>query len=91
VVDSVDPGRSYSWRTTDGIDARGSRSVTPLAGGRCEVTVRWHLNPEGLDRLLLPMLKVSLARAAERDLVTLAALAADTHAAVTAQATPALA
>ena len=83
VVETVEPGRSFSWRTTHGVDARGSRTVTPLAGGRCEVTLELYTDPRGLDRLIAPMVRTRLARTTARDLRALAALA--TEAAVPAR------
>jgi hypothetical protein len=47
VVDVVVPGERLDWHTTQGAEASGSRQVTPLADGRCRVTLRLRVRPRG--------------------------------------------
>ncbi|WCO68451.1 SRPBCC family protein [Iamia majanohamensis] len=74
-IDRVEPGRSFTWHTTEGADAHGSRTVRPLGDARCEVTLELHVRPSGLDRLLAPVTGRVLARSLRRDGHALAALA----------------
>ena len=70
VVTSVEPGRRFSWRTTSGVPASGSRSVVPRSGGGCRVELALSVTPTGIHRLLrpllVPMLRRGLAADAER-------------------------
>ena len=71
VIRAVVPGERIEWRTVEGADAHGARSVRPTPDG-CEVRLELHVHPTGVDRLLLPVLRVVLARNLRRDLVALA-------------------
>ncbi|MCO1660237.1 SRPBCC family protein [Pseudonocardia humida] len=73
-VESVGPGRTLSWRTTSGIDADGSRTVEELPGGRSRVRVQTNVRPDGVNRLLAPVLGVLLRRQLVGDLRRLRAL-----------------
>jgi uncharacterized protein YndB with AHSA1/START domain len=66
VVESVDPGRRFTWRTTSGVDARGAREV--IAVDETTSVVRLTLDPTltGARRLLLPMLRRQLTADGER-------------------------
>ncbi|MGK2949100.1 MAG: SRPBCC family protein [Acidimicrobiales bacterium] len=75
-VTAVDPGRSFSWRTTSGADAKGSRAVRTLGGERSEVTLELLVRPHGSERLLRPVLARMLDRGMAADLDRLAALVA---------------
>jgi uncharacterized membrane protein len=70
VVTDVEPGRRFSWRTTSGVPASGSRSVVPVSGGRSRVELRLAVTPTGAQRLMRPvlagMLRRGLAADAER-------------------------
>jgi uncharacterized membrane protein len=79
-VESVGPGRTLSWRTTSGIDADGRRTVEELPGGRSRVRVETNVRPDGVNRLLAPVLGVLLRRQLEGDLRRLRALAERTAA-----------
>lgn len=74
LVTSVEPGRSFSWETTDGAAARGSRSVVPLGPDRCRVELALVVRPRGADRLLAPMFRRILRRGVAGDLTRLEAL-----------------
>lgn len=76
VVTAVDPGRRLEWRTTQGADAHGARSVAVLGPERCSVTLELHVEPHGADRLLAPLLGRMLARNLRADLHRLAEVAA---------------
>jgi uncharacterized protein YndB with AHSA1/START domain len=78
-VTAVDPGRRFSWRTTSGTEADGSRSVRPLGDGRCEITLELTVRPHGTERLLRPVLARMLDRGMAGDLDRLAALASRTE------------
>lgn len=62
VVTAVDPGRTFSWRTTDGADASGRRTVTPLGDGRCRVELHLAVRLHGAERLLRPLFARMLRR-----------------------------
>ncbi|MER7277231.1 SRPBCC family protein [Dactylosporangium sp. NPDC000244] len=65
VVTAVDPGRHFAWRTTQGADAHGSRTVTP-AGAGATVRLELHVTLHGLQRLAAPLLRRNLAGDADR-------------------------
>ncbi|MGY1773778.1 SRPBCC family protein [Blastococcus sp. SYSU D00813] len=67
VVTSVDAGRRFTWRTTSGVPASGSRTVTPLPGDRCRVDLTLAVTPPGVQRLLRPVLARLLARGLAAD------------------------
>src|SRR5688572_23449542 len=68
VIESVGPGRTLSWRTTSGVDARGSRTVEELAERRCRVRLVTTVRPQGADRLFAPVLAPLLRRRQAGDL-----------------------
>ncbi|NJP93883.1 hypothetical protein HCN51_31335 [Nonomuraea sp. FMUSA5-5] len=71
----VEPGRSFGWRTTSGIDAEGGRLVEPLGADRCRFTFRVRVTPRATsERLLEPVLRWLLRRSIRADLRRLAAL-----------------
>jgi len=74
-VESVGPGRALSWATTSGVRAAGRRAVEELPGGRCRVALETDVRPEGVDRLLAPVLGRVLRRRMVADLARLRALA----------------
>jgi uncharacterized protein YndB with AHSA1/START domain len=74
VVERVVSGERLEWRTTAGVDADGARTVRSLGAGRCEVTLELHLRPHGFDRLLVPLLRGTLAKGLHADLGRLAGL-----------------
>lgn len=76
-IDSLDQGTRLEWHTTEGADANGSRTVRPLGGERCRVTLELNIVPHGINRLLAPMLRRTLASGLDRDLAALARLATD--------------
>ena len=76
LVGRVDPGRRLEWRSTAGADAHGSRTVEPLDGERCRVTMELHVVPHGMNRVLAPVLRPMLVKGLRRDLQALATLVA---------------
>jgi uncharacterized membrane protein len=56
VVTAVEPGARFTWHTTAGADASGSRSVEALGPDRCRVRLELTVRPSGLERLLRPVL-----------------------------------
>lgn len=68
LIETVDAGRRLTWRTTSGIDAEGSRTITELGPGRCRIRLRTTVRPHGMDRLLSPVLGPLLRRRMEGDL-----------------------
>lgn len=73
VVIAVEAGRSFSWRTTAGADADGSRTVVPLGDDRCRVTLSLRVRPHGVERLLVPLYRRILAKGLASDAATLRA------------------
>ena len=74
LVTRVLPGTLLEWRTTEGAQANGSRTVEAQGDDRCEVTLELHVVPHGFERLLAPALRRMLVRNLRRDLVRLAAI-----------------
>jgi uncharacterized protein YndB with AHSA1/START domain len=74
VTDVVD-GRSFSWRTIAGADARGSRTVEALGPDRCRLRLELAVTPHGVERLLAPVLRRMLHANLRRDLQRLGGLA----------------
>ncbi|MGW0594179.1 SRPBCC family protein [Streptosporangium sp. NPDC002607] len=68
VVTSVVPGTEFAWRMISGIDAEGGRSVVPLDGGRCLVTVHFRIRLRGLQRLRVPFVRRALRHKLQQDL-----------------------
>ena len=64
----VEPGRRLEWRTLEGADANGSRTVTPVPGGRSEVELYLEVRPHGVERLLRPVLAPMLRKGLHEDL-----------------------
>ncbi|WP_433221435.1 SRPBCC family protein [Microtetraspora malaysiensis] len=74
-VIQVDPGRSFAWRTTSGIDAEGDRLVEPLGADRCRFTFHVRVTPRVTsERLLEPALRWLLRRSIRADICRLAGL-----------------
>ena len=61
IVDTVEEGRRFTWRTTSGVQARGGREVIAVDEGT--TIVRLELDPTlpGIKRVLRPMLGRQLA------------------------------
>jgi hypothetical protein len=74
VIERVVPGERLEWRTTAGADAHGARAVRPLGPHRCEVGLELHVEPHGIDRLLMPVLRRTLATGLRADLERLGEL-----------------
>ncbi|WP_433043617.1 SRPBCC family protein [Dactylosporangium sp. CS-033363] len=66
VVTRVVPRQSFAWRTTEGADAHGSRTVTRLEDGGALVTLELTVTLHGLQRLAAPLLRRNLTGDAER-------------------------
>lgn len=75
VVTDVEPGTRFTWRTTSGVAARGSRAVTELGPTRCRVRLERQIRPRGLERVLAPVLAPLLRRALTADAAALRGLA----------------
>jgi uncharacterized membrane protein len=67
VVTAVEPGRRFTWRTTSGVPASGSRTVTPLPGGRSRVELTVTVTTRGALRLLQPFLAPAMRRGLAAD------------------------
>lgn len=74
-VVAVEAGSRLVWRTTSGIDAQGSRTVTPAGAGRCVVRLETRLRPRGVERVIVLLLGWLLRRNMARDLARLRRLA----------------
>lgn len=61
-VETVEPGRSFRWRTHHGVEASGSRSVEPLGSDRCRVVLRLQVVPKPSERLMVPILRAMMGR-----------------------------
>ncbi|MFI7033397.1 SRPBCC family protein [Microbispora rosea] len=73
----VEPGRSFAWRTTSGIDAEGGRLVEPLGEDRCRFTFHVRVTPRvASEKLLEPALRWLLRRSIRADIRRLAGLCA---------------
>ena len=72
VVESVEPGRSFSWRTVSGATASGSRTVEQLDDGRCRVVLELQVEPKPSERLMVPILRRMLAKNLRGDVERLA-------------------
>lgn len=69
VVSHVAQGRRFRWRTVDGTDADGSRSVEALSGGRSRVVLTTTSRPSGLmERALRPFIRPALQRSLDTSL-----------------------
>ncbi|MEV6771859.1 SRPBCC family protein [Nocardia sp. NPDC051030] len=74
-VIAVDPGARFTWRTTSGVAATGSRAVTPTAAGDCIVRLETRLQPRGSERIVVLLLGWLLRHNLIRDLERLRELA----------------
>ncbi|TCK20824.1 SRPBCC family protein [Pseudonocardia endophytica] len=72
-VTSVDDGRRFSWRTTSGVDAEGSREVTAIGDDGCRIRLETRVRPPGLLRFV-PGLRRSLQRTLTADAARLRTL-----------------
>ena len=61
-VTAVDDGRRFTWRTTSGVVAEGSREVVALGDDECRVRLETRVQPPGLFRLVPGLLRRSLQR-----------------------------
>ena len=61
------PLAKLTWRTVEGVQARGSRSVEPTSTGS-RVTLELTVEPTGVNRLLAPVLRRLLQRNMHADL-----------------------
>ncbi len=73
-VTAVDDGRRFSWRTTSGVVAEGSREVTPLGPDECRVRLETRVRPPGVFRLVPGLLRRTLRRGLQADASRLRAL-----------------
>lgn len=73
-VTAVEPGRRLEWRTLQGADANGSRTVRPTADGGSEVELVLEVRTHGFERLLQPVLAPMLRKGLHADLARLKAL-----------------
>lgn len=76
LVLAVTPGRdvrSFTWRTTSGAQAEGSRTVSAADHG-CEVVLELRVRPTGFDRVLAPLFSLVLGRTLTTDLRRLKAV-----------------
>jgi uncharacterized protein YndB with AHSA1/START domain len=74
-VTDVVEGRWFSWRTTAGAEARGSRTVEALGPDRCRLRLELTVTPHGVERVLAPVLRRMLQRNLGHDLDQLDGLA----------------
>jgi hypothetical protein len=74
VVTDVAAGHHFAWRTTSGVDADGSRTVTATGPRTCTVRLELRVRPHGFDRLLAPVLRRVVARGLAADARRLATL-----------------
>lgn len=68
VVTAVEPGRRFTWRTTEGADAHGARTVEPRGEDRCRVTLDLVVTPHGAEVAMAPVLGPMLRRTVAGDL-----------------------
>ena len=72
IVESVGPGRLFTWRTVSGATASGTRSVEVLDDGRCRVVLELRVTPKRSERLMVPVLRRMLAKNLRGDVERLA-------------------
>jgi uncharacterized membrane protein len=72
---AVEPGSRFSWRTTSGAVANGSRRVEPLGNDRCRVHLELSVTPTGAERVLTPVFRRMLRRTLAGDAASLKRLA----------------
>ena len=69
IVDGVEPGRRFHWRTVEGTDAEGTRAVVPGAGGSCTIELTLTSRPRGAaENILRPLLRPALQKSLDRSL-----------------------
>ena len=68
VVTAVEPGRSFAWRTTDGAEANGSRTVDALGPESSRLHLTLTVRVTGSQRLIAPLLKMMLRRNVNGDI-----------------------
>jgi hypothetical protein len=66
-VVTTGPGLRFTWRTS-GVDAEGSREVTPLGPGRCRIVLHTRGRPTGAERFYAPLARAVLRRGLRADL-----------------------
>lgn len=71
---TVDPGNRFTWRTTSGAEASGSRSVEALGDDRCRVHLELVVTPKGLEVLMAPVFRRIIRRTLTRDAADLVRL-----------------
>ncbi|MET0864671.1 MAG: SRPBCC family protein [Nakamurella sp.] len=75
LITAVQPGSYFEWRTTDGADANGSRTVTPLTEDRCMLRMTVDVRVRGIQRTIAPLLAKLLQRNLNGDVRRLRELA----------------
>jgi hypothetical protein len=76
IVDRVTPGQRLEWHTTSGADAHGARTVRAIGPNRCSVSMALHIVPHGINRVLAPLLRSTIAKGLRNDLAELERLVA---------------
>ena len=71
---TVEEGHAFTWETTSGTEARGSRTVEPVSGSNSRVVLTLEVEPSGPERLLVPVLRRMIAGHLRGDLDRLVAL-----------------
>ncbi|WP_165438490.1 SRPBCC family protein [Pseudonocardia sediminis] len=66
-VTTVEDGRRFTWRTTSGVRAEGSRAVVPRDGESCRIELTLRVVPPGLLRLVPWAVTGMLRRGLRRD------------------------
>ncbi len=66
-VDRVVPGESFRWRTVEGADAEGTRSIRPIGPTSCELVFTKTVRLRGRERLLAPLLRRTIRRTDQAD------------------------
>ncbi|MFI6869548.1 SRPBCC family protein [Nocardia sp. NPDC050406] len=67
-VVEVEPGRAFRWRTTSGVAATGTRTLTAIDANRCVVRLETRLSPRGMDRVVVLLFGWLLRRTLGDDL-----------------------
>lgn len=66
-VTAVQEGRRFTWRTTSGVPAEGSRQVTPLGADRCRVDLALRVEPPGVLGSVPWLVRAMLRRGLDAD------------------------
>lgn len=74
IVETVDPGRSFSWRVVGGVRASGRRWVRALDDRTSELHAEKLLLLTGADRLMTPIVAATTRRTERDDVRRAAAL-----------------